>query len=114
MNWAKQAGTLSAETSDALAVDASSNIYIAGRYSEPFDINPGAAQEIIEFKPDGFDQYIAKFDNTGALLWYKAIPSSDIISASDMYVDGNNNLYVTGDWNGEVDFSFKTLVLMET
>ncbi|MEI9918059.1 MAG: gliding motility-associated C-terminal domain-containing protein [Bacteroidota bacterium] len=112
LNWAKKAGSLGQETGDVLALDASGNIFVAGRYDSQFDIDPDLPinNEIIQFEEPGYDMYIAKFSNAGLLLWYQPIPTTDIISAEDLHIDANNNVYIVGDWNEAADFSINTCV----
>lgn len=103
--WAKGVGGLTQETGEALAVDGNGNVFVAGTFTQNFDINPDAPFEVIAFKPAGFDLYLAKFSSSGSLLWYQPIPSGDIISAASLATDSNNNIYMTGEWNGTVDFT---------
>lgn len=105
LNWAKRAGSLGLETGDVLSVDGSGNIYVAGGYYEQFDINPNAPVEIAPSGQSGTELYFAKFANDGSLLWFQPIPSEDFVSPVHLNIDGNNNIYIAGDWNGEVNFS---------
>jgi gliding motility-associated-like protein len=111
LNWAKKAGSLQMETGLSMAVDESGNIIMAGRYSATFDVDPdGAVIDLIPASNQGWNMYLTKFNNNGELLWYHPIPSGDIIDPYYLTLDNDDNIYIVGDWNEEVNFSSNTCV----
>jgi len=67
----------------AIAVDASSNLYIAGQLNNPKGVGPNVAA-------------VAKLDSTGNLLWTRLIGSSGGDAAFAIALDTTGNVWVTG------------------
>jgi Beta-propeller repeat len=73
---------------DAVAVDSSGNLYIAGlNANQSFPVTPGSVQES---KGNGF---VSKIDPTGTTLIYSAIVEPPITSIA---VDGKGDVYAVG------------------
>ncbi len=85
------------------AVDASGNIYIAGGFSGTVNFNPnGTASNRTSL--GAFGAFFAKYTNTGALAWVDQIGSSGDDQVYAITIDASGNVYVTGYFNGTVDF----------
>jgi hypothetical protein len=65
--WAKSIGGKKEDEGSAIALDASGNIYVGGRIDSAavFDANTSV------LSAGGYDAFIAKYDNSGNLLWVK-------------------------------------------
>ncbi|MFN8115101.1 MAG: T9SS type A sorting domain-containing protein [Bacteroidia bacterium] len=84
-NWVKQTGGGSSETVYAIDMDKTQNIYMTG------SITNGATYT-----------YYKKYSNAGTLIWSK---SNLALRANDLVVDTiNQKVYLTGLFNGTVDF----------
>ena len=84
-NWVKQTGGGSSETVYAIDMDKTQNIYMTG------SITNGATYT-----------YYKKYTNSGTLIWSK---SNLALRANDLVVDTvNQKVYLTGLFNGTVDF----------
>jgi hypothetical protein len=74
---------------DALAVDASGNVYVTGRSNVSWGppINPYAG---------GLDAFVAKLNSNGILQWNTFMGSSGSDGAWGIALDGSGNVYVSG------------------
>lgn len=88
----------------AAVTDAAGNVYVAGRKSAATDFDPGTGTS--DPTVIALGSCIAKYTSSGALAW--VIPLTGGTSAradvSGMAVDGSGNLYVTGAFDGTIDF----------
>ncbi len=97
--WAKKVGGNYYDSGDVIATDANRNIYLAGRFTETVDFDPGSGIYNLTATIDG-DAFIQKLDDNGNFLWAKQLEGS-IIS---MTIDADDNVYTTGRFNQTVDF----------
>jgi len=88
----------------AMATDAAGNVYVAGRKSAATDFDPGTGTSDVTVISQG--SCIAKYTSTGALAWVIPLTggANARIDVSAMAVDGSGNLYVTGAFDGTIDF----------
>lgn len=99
--WAKSMGGPSQDFGKDIALDASGNVLITGRYIGPADFDPGAAT----FNLTGNDDlYVCKLDGSGNLIWVKDFQSAGNLEAASLAVDGSGNVYTTGYFSGATDF----------
>jgi hypothetical protein len=101
--WAKKIGGGLVE-SYSLALDGSGNVHITGKFWGTVDFDPSAG--IANLTATGnFDTFFAKYTTAGIYVWAKSMEGA---SADDqgnaLIVDGTGNVYVTGHFNGTVDF----------
>lgn len=105
--WAKQIGGTAGESGNAMALDKSGNIHIAGRYRGTVDFDPGPGTHILTSVGSFADIYVLKLDTYGNLLWVKGMGSTsnnvgNVGRAIDL--DDMGNVYVTGLFSVTVDF----------
>jgi hypothetical protein len=85
-------GSISYDSCEGIAIDGSGNIYVTGtsNYSWGSPVNPftGSVET-----PDAF---VAKLSPSGVLQWNTFLGGSGWDSGSDIVIDGNGNIYVTG------------------
>lgn len=97
----------STATNDAsiygLATDSSGNVYITGVFDGTLDFDPGTGIANLT-SSGGIDIFISKLDSNGNFSWAKRIGGIDDEFALDMTRDSNGNLYLTGYFEGTVDF----------
>ncbi|MCW5924314.1 MAG: T9SS type A sorting domain-containing protein [Saprospiraceae bacterium] len=101
--WAKRMGGVSDDRGLSLAVAASGNVYVTGRFIGLADFDPG---------PDTFnlvsvgssDIFISALDADGNLLWAKRIGGAADDRALSIAVTSSGNVYTTGWFSGTVDF----------
>ncbi len=106
--WAKRLGGFSA-VGHSLALDPMGNVYTVGHFKGSGDFDPGTGS--MNFTSAGSDDgYISKLDRHGNFVWAKQVGGSDWDQAVAITVDGANNLYVTGYFEGTVSFGSTTLI----
>jgi hypothetical protein len=95
--WIKQFGTTGDDSGNDIAIDASGNIYVAGKENLTRD---GSFQTL-----KTSNAFVAKYDNNGTELWKQQVdtPSADD-SFSALKVDETNGfIYITGNTYGNMD-----------
>ena len=101
---------------EGLAIDASDNVYITGRFTATMDVdyndNPGTT-----LTANGcHDVYVIKYNSSGTHQWSFNMGSSDACSSGedggyDIVCDGSSNIYIVGYFGGaggNVDFDPST------
>lgn len=115
--WAKQIGKPDQFTScQAMVIDDSDNIYIAGVFYDTVDFDPGPNE--YNLYSDGFwvgnspggagyvstDMFVLKLDQNGDFLWARAFNGSANDKITAMTVDNSGSLSFTGTISGDTDF----------
>ncbi len=98
-------GTTSTDGPSKLIVDPSDNIYVGGYVSgNVVDYDPGPATASINPVSAYRYGFIAKYSNSGAFTWVKAISSnySTGVEVRALALDANNNVIVGGIYSGSV------------
>lgn len=103
LQWAKHLGGSSHELPGSVAVDAFGNVYTVGYFTGSADFDPGIGTAILTTTtyPDCF---ISKLDASGNFLWAKQIGGILPDGGSSIAIDASGNLYITGEFDGTVDF----------
>ena len=95
-------------------VDAAGNIYVTGAYAGITDFDPSAT--VLDLTsvpnpsnndgttPDSQDIFVAKYSNTGALLWVKTAGNYGDDSGTAIALDAADNVYVTGYFRHSINF----------
>jgi hypothetical protein len=83
--------------------DAAGNTYIIGYFSSSADFDPGAAKATLS-SAGSFDMFFAKYDASGNYVYAKRVGGLSQDYAIDLAVDGSGNIYITGTFEGTVDF----------
>ncbi len=101
--WALQLSGNQTNYGQAVAVDVSGNVYIAGYFNGTVDFDPGPATFNITSNGQN-DIFITKVDANGNFLWAKNVggASSDLAYAAVLDLSGN--ICITGVFIGAVDF----------
>jgi len=104
-NWVKELGGGSGGVFPAsIAVDASGNVYTVGGFQGTEDFNPGLGVNNLTAIGNS-DVYISKIDAFGNFVWIKQIGGALIENALSIKLDLVGNLYVSGGYQGTVDFN---------
>lgn len=99
--WAKQM-TGSISRGYSLDIDASGNVYTTGVFWGSIDFDPNAAAFTLS-SAGGCDVFISKLDASGNFLWAKQVGGSSDDIGAGIAVDSNNDVYITGTYNGTAD-----------
>lgn len=101
--WAKTVGSGTFDSGQSITLDASGNVYTCGYFNSTVDFDPGPGTAIRNSNGDK-DIFIQKLDANGNFLWVKTIggPLEDFAEA--ITIDPSGNLFITGFYEGTVDF----------
>ena len=99
--WSKKFGDVNTQGQPTVAVDASSNIVLAGGLGGSIDFGGGV---LTNPNPAVPDIYVARFDAGGNHLWSKRFGDTAIQSVHAVAVDKDGNVIVGGTFNSTVDF----------
>jgi hypothetical protein len=98
--WIKMCGGASGDTSHDIESDSEENVYITGSYTSGSYFSP----EEIDSR-GGTDIYLSKFDKDGTLVDIVTAGGLDNDSGADLVLDRDENIYITGYFEGDADFS---------
>ncbi len=95
----------------SLVADAEGNSYIGGRFQGTADFDPGPG--IYPLSSEESTAFVAKYDSQGALVWARGFEmvvdgkpthfTSPIAMTGSLALDGNGNVFATGNFNYSVD-----------
>ncbi|NLT50930.1 MAG: hypothetical protein GXX85_08450, partial [Ignavibacteria bacterium] len=93
----------------SIAVDESSNIYLTGILNGTTDFNPSESiyENLSSQDPYYGDIFIAKYTGaSGSYIWAESFSSESYTpdNCTKIITDNSNYFYVTGCFNGEIDF----------
>ena len=106
--WVKSYGSTANDQGNALVQDSQGNIYVVGTYSAAIDFEPTNPSNIPNANSGGTDIFILKLNSLGNFIWAKTIGGTGADNAYSVKVDGNDDVYVTGNFTGTVDFDPST------
>lgn len=92
------------ETGTSVQMDASGNKYVIGYFEGTVDFDPGAGTTTLMAAGSSNDIFIAKYNNIGALVWVNGIGDTGDDQAYNLQINSNGDLFVTGVFEGTVDF----------
>lgn len=101
--WAVNIGGTNNDRCNAVATDASGNVYMTGWFQGNVDFDPGPATNNISASGN-FDIFVLKLDASGNHVWAKKLGGANNEVGNSIAVDGNGNVYTTGYFEGTVDF----------
>jgi hypothetical protein len=105
------------EVSPVLALDNSGNIYVYNTFSGTANFGGNNQAEAYRLdanntKQSTYTAFLAKYSNNGDFQWGKTINDQSAVStvgrdivSRDMRVDANGNIYITGQYNGDLKFT---------
>lgn len=99
LGFAFRLGSSLPETGAAMAADAAGNVYVAGLSGGTLDFDPGTGTA----NRSG-DAFAAKYSATGSLVWARTITGDIHDEGADIFVDDGGNVYLTGGFQGKIDF----------
>lgn len=102
--WVKQVGGSGGKEAYSMAIDSDGNAYIVGYFVHVADFDLGTGTAIRYSNNLSSDIFIAKYDNQGKYIWSRRIGGLDEDKAQSIAIDKDNNLYITGTFQGIVDF----------
>ncbi|MCA0427302.1 MAG: T9SS type A sorting domain-containing protein [Bacteroidetes bacterium] len=97
-NWPRYSGSSGKDAAGGVALDASSNVYVAGTYagSMYMDLN------LVNSSSN--DIFLAKYSQSGNLLWNLTAGGSGEDAASTVALDASGNAYIVGSFRNVATF----------
>jgi CHU_C Type IX secretion signal domain/IPT/TIG domain len=105
--WAARFGSNFLDYGKGIATDAAGNVYATGFFENIVDFDPGPGIFNLGTAGNSNKSYILKLDASGNFVWAKAFVGTTSISGSGaeaIFIDASNNVHITGDYTGTVDF----------
>jgi len=103
--WAaKMGGSGDDYNAGAIAVDASSYVYIGGAFQATADFDPGPGIFNMTATGNNGDLCLLKLDASGNFVWAKALTVDSVSTIWDLDIDNASNIYITGSLIDTVDF----------
>lgn len=103
LNWASSVGGSGLDLGYCITKDMNKNVYTTGGFENVVDFDPGSG--VVNINSIGqADIFIQKLDASGNLLWVHSFGSSAYDNGQHVAVDTLGNVYVTGAFNGTIDF----------
>ncbi|MBU1024134.1 hypothetical protein KKB99_07620, partial [bacterium] len=92
------------DNGEGLAVDGSGNVYVAGSFEGTVDFDPDMVGSDFHTSIGGLDAYLTKYNSAGDYLWTKTWGGLGIWDEGHGIGVYGTSLYVTGHFEGTVDF----------
>ena len=100
--WARTWGGSDTDWSCGLSADESGNVYVTGIYTGTAEFDPGGGDP---HTSNGWtDVFLSKFDSSGNFEWARTWGGPGWDWGAGVVADGSGNVYVTGYFQGAVDF----------
>lgn len=101
--WAINLGSGYGEWADEITIDSDNNLIITGYFRLTVDFDPGPG--VAELTTGASDMFILKMNAGGEYIWAGMSGGAATDSRGmALTTDADNNIYVTGKYNGVVDF----------
>ena len=105
MIWATKFGSAQYEKGTSIAYDSEQNVIVSGEFQGTTDFDPSVA--IFNLTSEGAsDVFVSKFDTDGNFIWAKSIggATDDLNPSIEVSTLADNTIYVTGSFEGTLDF----------
>ena len=102
--WVRGLGGTSFDYSFAIDTDPIGNVYTTGYFIESADFDPGVGSFNLTSQGNA-DVFVQKMNSAGNFMWAKSIGGSGYDYGNAMCVDGHGDVYITGQFEGTVDFN---------
>lgn len=102
--WAKSFGGPLNEKTDVVLADGQGHLYLFGRFGSTADLDPGPAISSHTSVGVEYAAFYTKLDTSGQALWVRTLQANTLEAGSgDIAVDGDGNVYLTGNFNTQMD-----------
>ncbi len=101
-SWVKGLGGLTGDSGHSIVIDNNGNSYVTGLFNGTVDFDPSNNTFFVTATVQDF--FILKLNKFGEFQWVKSFQSTGFETGWDITIDANNDLVVSGQFNGTVDF----------
>ena len=111
LQWAKSFGGTGNDIGMGIAVDGAGDCYVAGEFQGSFTIVNAIGTTPLT-SSGAKDCIVVKYNSSGAVIWaaQSSATSGSLAGARAVAVDASGNAYVTGVFQGTVNFGFHSVV----
>lgn len=102
--WIRQLATAANERATGLKIDDSNNAYICGYFEGTINLNPVPPEFFTITSSGGTDGFLAKYNSSGTFQWSQRIGDTADDRAVELDIEVNGGVYLTGYYQGTVDF----------
>lgn len=106
--WAKKSGGTGNDEANDLEIDTSDDLYISGTFNGTATFGTSPVTTSIS-SYGGSDIFIAKFSNSGTLLWLQKGGGASDDSGEGIAIGSSGKVYITGSINGTATFGTLTV-----
>ncbi|MEM1093877.1 MAG: SBBP repeat-containing protein [Bacteroidota bacterium] len=103
--FAYQIGGSTNDVGHSIALDGAGNIYVTGSFQGTVDFDPGLGVQPLTSAGDN-DVFLASYDTNGAFRFAYQLGATASDVGRGIALDGANNIYVVGYFQGTADFDF--------
>jgi hypothetical protein len=104
LEWVKSIGGTDDDRGNSMTIDSQGNTYTTGNFQGTVDFDPGVGEFILTSKGEN-DIYVQKMDAGGEFVWAISMGSDAYLERGEsISIDIEGNIYVTGSFEGTVDF----------
>lgn len=96
--WNNAIGGVGFENALDIAIDASSNIYLAGNFAQTVDFDPSAGTQTVTSNANSADAFVARYDALGNFVWVRSLGGNRAENAFSLAALQNNTLVVGGSF----------------
>lgn len=100
--WVETFGGTETEVIYGSAIGPDNSIVTTGYFTGTTDLNPEGGDTYTSIGSG--DAWVSKLDEDGNFLWGHVFGSTNYMSGNDVSIDSDGNVYVTGTYDGTVDF----------
>ncbi len=91
-----------------LVLNTENEIFVTGRFSETTDFDPNEGVYELDAGMFRDDVYLLKLDASGEFIWVKQYDSNDLSGAHGLGIDNSSNIFLSGHFEGTMDFDPST------
>ncbi|MCC6186580.1 MAG: T9SS type A sorting domain-containing protein, partial [Chitinophagaceae bacterium] len=102
--WAKQFTCTGSVINKSIDLDNDDNVFLTGYYTGKTDFDPSADSFDLIANSYYYDLFVSKLNNTGGFEWAFGYGGAYADLGNSISVNNANSIFVTGAFNGTVDF----------
>jgi hypothetical protein len=102
--WVRRIGLQGQVSCKSIVADASGNVFFTGDFTQSVDFDPSFAGVTSVTSAGQNDIYIMKLDAAGNFAWARNFGSIYMDFGNKLALDLSGNVYITGEYDGTIDF----------